>query len=233
MEFAESPPEPSSVVQLEFRVSDRRYPFVRFSADADCELELLRLLPRGEGRIVAFYAVSGADPDRVRRLAEDTTAVRPRLLASRGTDALFEFEVTGPCPARDLAMLETIPVSVRSERGTGRIEAEVLPPPDPAEVIGQFQSDHPDATLVEKTEKAESAPLFTNRELAQTLEQRLTERQLEVLQTAYDAGYYERPREATGEEIAETLDISVATFSQHVRAAEDHVLAVLFEDDLF
>ncbi|CQR52108.1 MULTISPECIES: helix-turn-helix domain-containing protein [Haloferax] len=43
-----------------------------------------------------------------------------------------------------------------------------------------------------------------------TLEDRLTPRQLEVLQTAYESGYFESPRAQTGTDLAAVLDISQA-----------------------
>jgi predicted DNA binding protein len=55
---------------------------------------------------------------------------------------------------------------------------------------------------------------------------RLTSRQLEVARTAYEMGYFERPRAANATEVADALDISRATFTQHLTAVQ----AKLFED---
>lgn len=57
----------------------------------------------------------------------------------------------------------------------------------------------------------------------------LTDRRLEVLRTAYHAGYFAWPRETSGEDVADLLDISPPTFSQHLRAAEQSVFRMLFE----
>ena len=59
---------------------------------------------------------------------------------------------------------------------------------------------------------------------------RLTDRQLEVLRTAYRMGYFERPRRANGSEIAEALDIAPSTFAEHLAAAQSKLLADLLED---
>jgi predicted DNA binding protein len=58
----------------------------------------------------------------------------------------------------------------------------------------------------------------------------LTERQLEVIQTAYYSGYFESPSERSGKEIAETLDISPPAFYQHVRTVQRKLFATLFEE---
>jgi hypothetical protein len=53
---------------------------------------------------------------------------------------------------------------------------------------------------------------------------RLTPRQLEVLETAYEMGYFERPRRANATEVADALDIAPATFSEHLASAQAKVL---------
>lgn len=57
----------------------------------------------------------------------------------------------------------------------------------------------------------------------------LTDRQLEVLRTAYFGGFFEWPRESTGEEIANLLDVSQPTVNRHLRLGQQTLLAELFE----
>lgn len=58
----------------------------------------------------------------------------------------------------------------------------------------------------------------------QTLEA-LTDRQLEVLQTAYEVGFYDVPREATIDEVAGEMDIEEGTISEHLQRAERNILS--------
>ncbi len=57
---------------------------------------------------------------------------------------------------------------------------------------------------------------------------KLTDRQLEVLQTAYRMGYFEQPRTANATEVAAALDIDPSTLTEHLSAAQSK----LFEDVL-
>jgi HTH-type transcriptional regulator, bacterioopsin transcriptional activator and related proteins len=60
----------------------------------------------------------------------------------------------------------------------------------------------------------------------------LTDRQRTVLETAYYAGFFEWPRHSSGEEIAETLEITPATFHEHLRSAQQKIVtAVVGEPD--
>ncbi len=47
----------------------------------------------------------------------------------------------------------------------------------------------------------------------------LTDRQLTTLRLAYYGGFFDWPRESTGEEIAEAMDVSAPTMHQHLRKA--------------
>lgn len=58
---------------------------------------------------------------------------------------------------------------------------------------------------------------------------RLTDRQQEVLETAYDLGYFEYPREANAQAVAEALDISPSTLTEHLAAAQSKLLGELLD----
>lgn len=53
---------------------------------------------------------------------------------------------------------------------------------------------------------------------------RLTDRQREVLETAFEMGYFEYPRSANATEVAEALGIGASTFAEHLAAAQRKLL---------
>ncbi|MDS0295450.1 helix-turn-helix domain-containing protein [Halogeometricum luteum] len=58
---------------------------------------------------------------------------------------------------------------------------------------------------------------------------KLTDRQREVLETAYRMGYFERPKRANATEIAAELDISQSTFTEHLVTAQRKILEDVLE----
>ncbi|MFP9193107.1 helix-turn-helix domain-containing protein [Natronosalvus vescus] len=60
---------------------------------------------------------------------------------------------------------------------------------------------------------------------------KLTDRQYEVLQTAYDMGYFERPKGANATEIADALGITQSTVTEHLGAAQRKLLEDILESD--
>ncbi|QSG14769.1 helix-turn-helix domain-containing protein [Halapricum desulfuricans] len=59
----------------------------------------------------------------------------------------------------------------------------------------------------------------------------LTARQREVLDTAYEMGYFEYPKEATASEVADALDVATPTFTEHLAAAQHNLLAELLDTE--
>lgn len=59
---------------------------------------------------------------------------------------------------------------------------------------------------------------------------RLSERQREALAAAIELGYYERPRSATHEDVADVLDCAAATASDHLQKAESKLVRAVMDE---
>jgi len=232
MSDTEQPSHSQNPVEVRFAVSDPTYPFVGITEEENCRVELERILPRGSGSHAEFFSVVGADPTRVLQLAQASDLVESRILTRYESGGLFEFVVSDLCPVRQLAELGAIPQEVVSEDGQGRIVVDIPAERDAPEIVDAFLDDHPTANLVAKRTKEYPAPLFTTEELQMAVDDRLTVRQREILFTAYEAGYYERPSETSCGELADEFGISPATLSQHLRVAERKLIAIFVEDNL-
>ncbi|WP_227355775.1 bacterio-opsin activator domain-containing protein [Haladaptatus salinisoli] len=217
------------VLEVEFTIWNSAYPFVGVSKAEACMFELAEMVPRHDGRYAEFFNITGVNPNRIVDIAADNATVDVSLLTEYEHGGLFEFLVSGNCPAITLAELGALPREVQSVDGEGHIVAEVPPQYDSSVVIDAFLEENPDAELTAKREKDSITPLFSHSIFQQVLHTHLTDRQREVLQAAFDAGYYNWPRECTGKDIAEELNISSATFSEHIHAAERKLLTILFD----
>lgn len=95
------------------------------------------------------------------------------------------------------------------------------------DVMAEFRDRYPNVDVQQLLQPPlEGTPeerVFVNRG-------RLTDRQLEVLQAAYDGGYFERPKRANATEIAEDLGISQSTFSEHLTAAQRKLFGDVLDD---
>lgn len=59
---------------------------------------------------------------------------------------------------------------------------------------------------------------------------RLTDRQQEVLETAYRMGYFSYPRDANATDVAEELGIDASTFTEHLAAAQSKLMDELLAE---
>jgi len=217
------------VREVEFTISESAYPFVAASERIGCRVDLAEMLPRGGGEYAEFFAITDGDPSEVAALAEAHESVDARLLSEHDEGSFFEFHVSGGCPAVALAELGALPKVVRADNGTGRIVAEVPPHCDTVEVTGAFLEQVPEAEFAAKRDIDGLTTSFSRTGFRQELRSRLTERQHEVLEAAFEAGYYEWPRRCSGEAVAAELGITSPTFSEHIHAAERKLLTMVFE----
>jgi len=111
---------------------------------------------------------------------------------------------------------------IRWQRGEALITLILEDGTDPRALLDRF----PDARLVSKRRPAGrlgargslSSPLFLPK---------LTEKQARALLAAFEAGYYEFPRNITTEDVSLSLGIARSTFEQHLNRAEHHVIRAM------
>lgn len=82
-------------------------------------------------------------------------------------------------------------------------------------------------TLARRQRSHSSGPI---EQVPDRLTENLTPRQRTALETAYATGYFEWPRTSSGEDVAETLDVTPATFHEHLRTAQRKLLDALFDE---
>jgi predicted DNA binding protein len=96
------------------------------------------------------------------------------------------------------------------------------------EVAGTIEDEHGSLELVGTTQtETLGFPLGGNK-IKQSMSGKLSDKQLEVLETAYKMGYFKVPQEVTAEEIASELDISRSTLSERLRRVEHNFCELLF-----
>lgn len=223
----------TGAVELELEVRDRECFFIRASAQADCRVYLEDLIHRSDGQLLEFFTVRDAPAERVLEMVTDEPAITEARLIRQGPDGgLFQFVVSGPCVTATLADTGAITRAVSAIGGDGRVVATVPPHVDVRTVVETFQQQHPNSGLLARRDGAQSVPVRTEEGVHAALSDRLTEKQLEVLRTAYLSGYFDWPRESMAAECADALGITQPTFSQHIRVAQHKVFAALFDAEV-
>jgi len=215
------------VTRLEFRVDDVTDPFVSLSAALACRVDLERL-SGGDGDRAAYVSVTGSEPSAVAEHVEGSPHVRTvESLCALEERCLLRLRTDDSSVVATAARYGAAVRSLSVDGGDGRLVVDVSRSNDVRSVVEAVQAAHPGLELVSQLERerdGESAPEFRS-----AFEEALTERQLEAAQTAYFAGFFEWPRETSGEAVASMMDISQSTFTEHLRSAERKLFRELFE----
>ena len=215
-------------VELVFQSEELAAPFEDVLAEGDASITLDRTLLLEDQNAVQYYTVSGADPETFEAAIEDVPAVESIRQISEVGAPRFEVQIAGEPPAEAFASHGGNLHHIRYEGSVARITAEFPERVDVGRVVDAVRTEYPDLELVAKnTRDREEEPIDT---LRSTLESDLTDRQRATLEAAVYAGYFEWPRESSGEEIAESLGITSSTFHQHLRTAERKLLSALLQD---
>ncbi|SIQ85179.1 PAS domain S-box-containing protein [Haladaptatus litoreus] len=218
------------ILELEFSLSGTDSFFVTTSAELECSFTLNGVVPASNDTYIFYVTSSGVAPKDVIERAKASPSIEyVRQIQSGDIDNTFEMKIRGTKTTAQ-ALIER-GAYVRSgsiTQGEGTLIAEVPANTEIRPLVEAVQAVHPSAALLAKRNREH--PLHPEPDLHDELESMLTARQFEILLSAYLAGYFDYPRASTGAELAETLDISSPTFHQHLQAAQQKVLTLLFSN---
>ncbi len=218
-----------SVVEVEIGLTDEGLFFDDLSAAFECTLTYEGSLYESDGSVVMLFVVEGADPEAVVAAAREHGGVEDVTLVSKGDEqGVVEFAVSDPPVVSELAERGAETTGIVAEGGQVRITLELPTSADPRSILEQLSERYPSTDLLARRERERTEQ--TKQELVADIEGRLTARQQLALQKAYLGGFFDWPRSISGEDLAESMDISPSTYHQHLRAAEKKVLASLFEE---
>ncbi|MDG5757920.1 bacterio-opsin activator domain-containing protein [Natronococcus sp. A-GB1] len=230
LEVARSLLETTDVVELEFQLRDADLAFVRWAAEADARLELESVVARSDGSIRGLFTAEGTSVERVLELAGRAPEVtETSFVTERDDTRLFACLFTRDSIVSRLLEYGAAVRSMESDPDGSTVVAELPGDADVRRVVDAISASFPGAKLARR--RHEDRRSRTRFEFLAEVERRLTDRQYEVLRTAYASGYYETPRESSGAEVAALLDIAQPTFNHHLHAAQRKLLTVLFADD--
>ncbi len=190
-----------------------------------------RILPLGDGTFLEYGVATGDAMEIVRAMvdSERTPHSEPvHVLESSDDEIRFELRLVEP------SFLPTVVDSggyvhdARVEDGQYTIRVHLPPTADVRHIVDTVTETFPEAEMVMRQQRTRSD--LSPRRIMQLLSERLTDRQRAALEAGYFGGFYEWPRDRSGEEVAASLGIGAPTFHQHVRKAEKKLLDVIFEE---
>ena len=215
-----------TVVELEFGFSESELPFVDAARALDCRLTLDGYAPAKEGWVM-YLTVEGAPAAVVAELSGHERIAHARAIS--GSDSAGRLEV-GVTTVSVLQVVSDAGATVQTASVTpesARFVVETAIDTDVRQVVDEVTDAFPGATLLASRKR--------DREITTVgwpggILDELTDRQREVLEAAYQAGYFDWPRESTAEEVADSLGLTSPTLHGHLRKAESIILSGLLDE---
>lgn len=208
----------------EYEIGCERLPFVDVAAAVPAATLVISIVPTAEGhtpfvvRVTSGPAAAVADAfesdpftAEYTLLGEAGETPRYKVLPAHSMEEWFEGHIDDVGVLRSLAETDAAIDRIRVTQ-TGWIQT------------GWFADM---ATLGEFREFWERAATFSLRRLtreSETPAEGLTDPQRRALLRAYEMGFFDIPRRASLEDIADELDISASSLSERLRRAQEHLV---------
>jgi len=213
------------IVEIEFDVENTDLPFVRVASTLESNVRLTGTAHRSDGTKLTSYIVEDASEEQLYEL--EALLSLDVVRASDRAGARTELAIASSDPWwEELTELYGANIGSAAVDETGAtLRIELPASSDVRAVVDLIRERHPNAEPVARRERTRTGRSLDD--LQPFLEARLTDRQRDVLQTAYHAGYYEWPREASGEEVAALLGIAQPTFTEHFWTTQRKIVELL------
>ena len=218
----------TSMTRVEVTIDDPTFVLSRLARDAGCTLSYQGGVQQSTEGNDVFVTVNDGSIAEVADVASELVGINEvQQISADGEGGVLRLRLTQPFLALELA-------------DHGAVFREATADPTTTTLVIDIPESIDVRTITQLVrETFAGVELRAKQTLDQTAEHNLysefldsvTERQLEVIQTAYYSGFFESPRESTGEEVAETLGISPPAFYRHARTVQRKLFAALFEEN--
>ncbi|RXK46878.1 PAS domain-containing protein [Halorientalis pallida] len=213
-------------LELEFALSDATYPLQRLATEADAAIRYDTVAESTSDAVRCLVTVERGDAERVLERARSTASVVDAEWFGTVEHGQLSLWIKRPFLPSDVVkhggrLLES---TTTADGTTVRVALPATASPRP--LLDSITSRYPDIDLL--AQRQTTSPEGTD---TATVTDRLTDRQHEILNAAYYGGYYETPRKVTGEDLAESFEISSPAVYNHLQAAHRTLLETVLDPE--
>lgn len=214
--------------EVTIQLAETSIPVYAIASRADCTLTVERTTTQSDGSIQQYVSIADADTSTVADAARELAVVTAVSVedASGDTD-LLGIRYTGDLFSSVLADRGLRVQTLTADAETATVTVLV---PDAFDVSRLFETLAELELAYELVSKRDRTPTPVTADDPDRFRSQLTPRQQEVLDVAYQHGFFESPRECTGEDLADRLDVSAQTVYRHLRTAQRKLIQTVFED---
>lgn len=217
-----------SVVELGLQLRKPDTVLSTLAEHAACTIEFEGLIPNAVDGPTVFFIAHNVSVDGLQTAADEMIAIEALIcLSDTADECRCKARIDGPMLASIFIKQDATIQSLTIDERTVRAVVTLSQAAAVRDFIESIQAHVPQTDLVSRRTRERS--LASEQAFQTIVEERLTDRQQEIMQTAYRSGFFESPRETTGQEVAALLGISQPTFTQHLRTSQRTLFGALFD----
>lgn len=215
-------------VELEFRIRDDSNPMVELLRDHQGRFHLESIGERHGGSQHVFIAFEGVPLEAIRSFAGQSAEETVRVISQHDEETIVRLALPPDSVTVTLLDRGAVPTELRGTPEEAHLTVRISREASVRELLELLEARYADVELIARRDSPE--PVRTVEQFEEAYLDRLTDRQREVLRTAYHAGFFEQPRASSARDVADILDVSQPTVSRHIRAGERALFSLLFDE---
>ncbi|WP_224332231.1 bacterio-opsin activator domain-containing protein [Haloprofundus halobius] len=215
------------IVEVKFHINNLFAALDIEPAD-DVDIRFERTVPLGDDQFLEYGRASSNSVDTLHALVDQIPHFEAvNLFATEFDEVRFELGLSQP-PVSSIAAEHGGRIREgRIQDGEYQLTVELPHSADVRAVVDAVQASYPELELIAQRHSKRRG--VGEPSLSKTLWTTLTDRQRAALEAAYYSGFFEWPRESSGNDVAEALGVSSPTFHQHLRHAQRKLFEALLE----
>jgi predicted DNA binding protein len=206
------------LVELGIRIEDLFGP-----TEAEGKIVIDHTVRTGDGEFLIYGTATEDAVDSIGPLVQDRPEWTEVKFYSDEEPRRFELTANESPILSTLASLGGYIDHATIEEGDLRMTIHFTLDVDIRDAVDRIKEAYPQAEMLRRRQISRSSDDFDRSLMAE-----LTDRQRTTLEAAYAAGFFQWPRDASGEDVAASMGVSPPTFHQHLRKAERKVFESLF-----
>jgi len=213
--------------EVEFLVRDDDLFMAQAASETGATIHLDGLVERSEGGYIAYLSVEDAEPEAVADIAPAGNVTEASVVRTDEDGGLVSIVLDDVALSNVLATHGAELVSITTTPEGSRIVARLPRSVDTRTVVEAVRDAFDGVEFRAKRTREPTDGVGDHESPA--VEFDLTDRQREALESALHAGYFDWPRQSTGEAVAESMGITAPTFQEHLRTAQQKILTQVLD----
>jgi predicted DNA binding protein/putative methionine-R-sulfoxide reductase with GAF domain len=217
-----------SILELTLGIQDPDQFFIHAAAEFGVTVSLEGLVKQDDNTHLEYFTLPEVSPEQIRELADRTAEIdHVRVVSTNETECLCEVRVTDSSIVATVAEHGGTVTDMTAKEGRATVRVELPRTADISRILDALETTGANIELQAK--QTIDRPIETEHRFQAAVTDRLTDKQLRVIEAAYLTGFFEQPRNTTGVDIAESMGISPSTFHQHLRVGLQKLVGSIVE----